>query len=177
MASFFSHPAVPAALKLSGLRVSKRLFWLSMVLTCFPDADVIAFRFGIPYSSQWGHRGFTHSIVFAIFCGALCTLIHEKLGEKKLKVFLWTFFATLSHPVFDALTNGGLGVAFFWPFNHERYFFPWTPVKVSPIGVHGFLSSRGLEVIISELKWLWIPSLLFGGGGRIFLKWREGRES
>lgn len=177
MASFFSHPALPAALRLCGLKVGRKLFWLSVVLTCLPDADVISFRLGIPYSSQWGHRGFTHSIAFAIGLAGLCTLFHRLLHEKKHNVFIWTFLATLSHSVFDALTYGGLGVAFFWPINDERYFFPWTPVEVSPIGAAGFFSSRGMTVLLSELKWPWIPSLLLGGGGRIFLKWREGRES
>jgi hypothetical protein len=50
------------------------------------------------------------------------------------------------------MTDGGLGVAFFAPFHNERYFFPWRPIAVSPIGM-GFFSERGLEVIISELHW------------------------
>jgi inner membrane protein len=172
MASFFSHPAFPVALKVSGLKVSKSLLWLSVILTCLPDADVISFRFGISYASQWGHRGFTHSIVFALFVGLFSLLFHKGLGESKLKVFIWTFLATISHAVFDALTNGGLGVAFFWPLNNERYFFPWTPVEVSPIGVQRFFSVRGLRVVLSEVLWLWLPCLIIGGGSRFFLKKR-----
>jgi len=30
-----------------------------------PDLDVIGFRFGIRYGDFWGHRGFTHSLLFA----------------------------------------------------------------------------------------------------------------
>lgn len=170
MASFFSHPAVPMALKASGLKVSNRLLWLSVILTCFPDADVIAFKFGIPYSSPWGHRGFTHSIAFAFIMAFVCMGFHQRLQETKVKVFVWTLLATLSHSIFDALTNGGLGVAFFWPLNNDRYFFPWTPVEVSPIGVKGFLSVRGLKVVLNELLWLWVPCLLIGGVGRFFLR-------
>jgi hypothetical protein len=49
----------------------------------------------------------------------------------------WTFFflATASHGLLDAMTDGGLGVAFFSPFDKHRYFFPWTPIRVSPIGL------------------------------------------
>lgn len=170
MASFFSHPAFPAALKASGISVSKRLLWLSVILTCLPDADVIGFGFNVPYESQWGHRGFTHSIAFAVIMGILCSYFSEHLKETRKKVFLWTMLSTLSHPIFDALTNGGHGVAFFWPLNNERYFFPWTPVEVSPIGVKGFISMRGIKVIMSEVVWLWIPALLIGRVGRYFRK-------
>lgn len=33
------------------------------------------------------------------------------------------------------LTDGGLGVAFFSPFDNKRYFLPWRPIRVSPISV------------------------------------------
>jgi inner membrane protein len=38
--------------------------------------------------------------------------------------------ATASHGILDAFTNGGLGVAFFAPFDKTRYFFPVTPMKL-----------------------------------------------
>jgi len=62
----------------------------------------------------------------------------------------------------DALTNGRLGVAFFSPFNTVRYFFPWTPVEVSPIGAARFFSARGAVVLGSELLWLWLPAFFLG---------------
>lgn len=68
---------------------------------------------------------------------------------------------TASHSVLDAMTSGGLGVAFFSPFNDARYFFPWRPIKVSPIGVENFFSEWGKKVILSELIWIGIPSLLY----------------
>jgi inner membrane protein len=58
------------------------------------------------------------------------------------------------------MTDGGLGVAFFSPFNTARYFLPWTPIRVSPIGLTRFFSYRGLAVIQSELLWIWLPSAL-----------------
>ena len=68
---------------------------------------------------------------------------------------------TISHGVLDALTTGGLGVAFFSPFDNLRYFFPWRPIKVSPIGVGRFFGERGIRVILSELIWIGIPSFLY----------------
>ena len=37
---------------------------LFSALALLPDADVIAFKLGIPYSAPWGHRGATHSLLF-----------------------------------------------------------------------------------------------------------------
>lgn len=171
MASFFSHPAFPIALLASklGNKVSKRLFKVSCLLTLLPDADVIAFRFGIPYESQWGHRGFTHSIAFALAVGILCIFFHRFFQNKRSTVFWWTFLAIFSHSFFDALTNGGHGVAIFWPASSERFFLPWQVVQVSPIGVKGFLSMRGVQVVLSEIVWIWLPCLALAFGIK-FLK-------
>lgn len=126
-----------------------------------PDLDVIAFSFGIPYSSEFGHRGFTHSITFAAAVGLLGALFYRQLRCPALMVFFFLFSATISHGVLDALTNGGLGIAFFWPFSDARYFFPWRPIRVSPIGL-SFFSEWGLAVIRSELVWVWLPCILIG---------------
>jgi inner membrane protein len=56
------------------------------------------------------------------------------------------------------LTNGGLGVALFAPFSNERYFWPWRPIEVSPIGLEAFLSPWGVRVLVSEAKWVWLPA-------------------
>ena len=55
-----------------------------------------------------------------------------------------------SHALLDTLTDGGLGCALFWPFDLTRYFAPWTPLPVSPIGL-GYLSPYGLYVATVEL--------------------------
>jgi len=66
--------------------------------------------------------------------------------------------ATASRGFLDAMTDGGLGVAFFSPFDNHRYFFPWRPIRVSPIGIGRFFSPRGLDVLQSELLWIWLPA-------------------
>ena len=130
----------------------------------FPDLDVIGFRFGIRYGDFWGHRGFTHSLVFAaLLAGAIATLGFRNNATGLSRFSLWTYFflATASHGLLDAMTDGGLGVAFFSPFNNRRHFLPWTPVRVSPIGVERVFSERGLAVLQSELLWIWLPAALF----------------
>ena len=142
-----------------GEKLGGKLTILCVCLSILPDADVIAFGFGIPYQSQWGHRGFTHSLVFALFTGMICSLFFR---EKKKSVFVLTSLSTFSHPLFDMLTNGGLGVALWWPFDTGRYFFPWRPVEVSPIGVKNFIGWRGAQVLASEILILWLPLLGLG---------------
>jgi inner membrane protein len=67
-------------------------------------------------------------------------------------------FVTASHGMLDAMTDGGLGVAFFAPFDNARYFFPWRPILVSPIGIAQFFSGYGLDVLLSEFVWIWVPA-------------------
>ena len=73
MASLITHPLVPIALAVAAGRglVPLRLMLAGMALAMLPDADVVAFAFGIPYGSPWGHRGFAHSAVAAACCALL----------------------------------------------------------------------------------------------------------
>ena len=134
-----------------------------------PDLDVIGFSLGIKYSDMLGHRGLTHSIFFAAALAVATTLalFYDSHGSH-LVIFLFLFLSTLSHPMLDALTNGGLGVGFFAPFSNKRYFFPYRPIKVSPLGITGFLSYRGFEALLSELRWVWLPSSVFFALGQLF---------
>jgi inner membrane protein len=164
VASAFSHAVV--ALSIGTVfyqsRVPKRVWIAGAICSALPDLDSLGFRFGIHYGDFWGHRGFTHSIVFAALLGSVALLIIGKapsLSRAKMWVFL--FLATASHGLLDAMTNGGLGVAFFSPFNNDRYFLPWRPVVVAPISIRRFFSGRGVEVIKSELLWLWVPAIVF----------------
>lgn len=68
------------------------------------------------------------------------------------------FLATASHGALDAMTDGGLGVAFFAPFDPDRYFFPWRPIRVSPISIGRFFSPRGLAILENEARVVWIPA-------------------
>jgi inner membrane protein len=130
--------------------------------------DVLAFRFGISYGSEWGHRGWTHSVVFSILFGGLMALIfrqlnrnneHRNQSETLIPTAFWLILSTLSHPLLDMLTNGGRGCALWWPFSTERIFFPIRPIQVSPMSIGGFISEWGLEVLASEFVWIGLPSL------------------
>ncbi len=167
MASAFGHMAVAYVMgkTLDPVWHSTRFWILTALCSVLPDADVVGFVLGIPYEHMLGHRGITHSIAFAILLGILVPFLavpglpffNKRYG------FLAIYFAavTLSHGFLDAFTNGGLGIAFFAPFDGTRYFFPWRPIAVSPIGLSDFFSSWGLGVILSELVWIGIPVIVW----------------
>lgn len=164
MASAFAHigSAVFIGEMFFRQRLLRRFWWLGAVCSVLPDLDVIGFFGGIPYAHVMGHRGFTHSLAFAALCsGLLVTTLRYAYGAgARLTLFLYFFFCTVSHGVLDAMTEGGLGVAFFAPWNNERYFLPWRPLKVPPIGITAFFSRRGLVVLGSELLWVALPLVL-----------------
>jgi len=83
------------------------------------------------------------------------------------RVLLALFAATASHGLLDAFTNGGLGVAFFAPFDSARYFFPFRPIAVSPIGIARFFTRRGAEVLLSEIEWVWTLSAVLLVAARV----------
>ena len=159
MPTVFSHAAVPLALGLglgSGT-VPGRLLAAGVLAAVLPDADVVTFYLGIPYSAGLGHRGFSHSLMFAAGVALAGAAAHRALRAGFAGAFWFLFAATASHGVLDAFTDGGLGVAFLWPFTATRYWAPETlrVIEVSPIAVRRFLSSRGLTVLASEARWIW----------------------
>lgn len=162
MASAFGHAIASAALgKTFSSTLTSWKFWLlGAICSILPDADVLAFKLGIAYKDFWGHRGFSHSLLFALVTGTLVTFLffRKNLTLAKSAAYISYFsLATASHGLLDAMTSGGLGVAFFSPWNDTRYFLPWRPIKVSPIGVESFFSEWGMKVISSELIWIGIP--------------------
>ena len=138
-----------------------RVWFAGALCAALPDVDVIGFRSGIQYGDLLGHRGLTHSPTFAAVLAALVVAVafpHGALGSSRRALWLYLFVATASHGCLDALTDGGLGVAFFSPFSNARYYFPVRPIRVSPIGLRAFVSEDGLAVLASEIRWVWVPS-------------------
>ena len=162
-----SHAVAAAAIgSAAGPPDAPARFWTAAILCAvIPDLDAIGFRLGVPYGSVFGHRGITHSILFALLTAAVATAV-TALGTKpefRNRVLLTFGLAALSHGLLDAATNGGLGVAFLSPFSNHRYFFPFRPVEVSPIGIRPFFSARGIDVLASEALWIWLPSAALAG--------------
>ncbi|MBM7061212.1 metal-dependent hydrolase [Pseudomonas sp. UL073] len=176
MTTLISHPlpVLAVGLALGSRQIPPRLLLAGLLSACLPDADVLAFQLGIAYADAFGHRGFSHSLLFAAGCGLFGALGSRWLGCGPLKPGLWVGLACASHGLLDALTNGGLDVAFFWPWDAQRYFLPWRPIVVSPF-IGNFFGPRGVQVLLSEARWVWAPCAglaLSGVGLRALLRRR-----
>ena len=164
MPTIFTHAVSAAAIAqvLAPCAIRREMTWMAAACAIVPDADVIGFQFNLQYSSMFGHRGITHSILFAglLALGAVAVLRRYTKSRELSRMWVCLFVATLSHGILDSLTNGGLGVAFLAPFDDSRYFLPWAPIQVSPIGVRAFLTWRGAAVLANEFEWIWFPSIV-----------------
>jgi len=151
LASLFTHAVAAWGISACFYKsdLPKRIWVLGTACSLLPDIDVIGFRLGIRYGDFWGHRGFTHSLLFAALLAGITVVVGFRRGVpgmSPLLMWAYLFLATTSHGVLDAMTDSGLGVAFFSPFDTHRFFFPWTPIRVSPIGVSGFQCTRTCRV-------------------------------
>jgi inner membrane protein len=161
MPTVFTHSFVGAITGYSVASAQERIKLIAISLLCgsLPDIDAAAFVLHIPYASMWGHRGFTHSIVFALMAALMFSFAFFKSKRHTARVGHTALFfgIILSHGLLDAMTNGGQGVAFLSPFMNERFFFPWTPIKVAPIGIRPMFTKHGFTVFENELLFVWLP--------------------
>ena len=164
MPTIFSHAAVPLAtgLALGAHIIPRRLLLAGVAASMLPDADTLGILFGVPYGSPFGHRGFTHSICFALLLGVLAAWSARRLQVPRWRAGAFVFISALSHPLLDMCTDGGHGVALFWPVSDERFFLPWQVIAVSPIGVKRVFTERFAHVLSSELVWVWLPAIVLG---------------
>lgn len=161
MPTILTHAAVPLALGLGlGSRiVPPRLLLAGVLAAMLPDLDVLAFLLHIPYADDFGHRGISHSLLFALSVGLLALLAAPQLHCSRGLALGFIGLAGASHGLLDMFTNGGLGVALWWPWSGERWFMPWQVIEVSPLTLQRLLSPRGVAVLQSELFWVWQPAL------------------
>jgi len=186
--SAFAHGWVGAALSVT-LPRELRSLPVAVVfasLAAAPDLDVLGFRLSIPYAHALGHRGLTHSLPFAATVGlaswpfwmvllrARRTRVTQDseawraASTRRVQRAAWlasamTCVAVASHGMLDLLTDAGLGVGLLLPFGDTRYFAPWRPIPTSPLAPSAFFSPRGLQILLSEIAWLGLPTALAVG--------------
>ncbi|MCH2230372.1 MAG: metal-dependent hydrolase [Crocinitomicaceae bacterium] len=105
-----------------GKKVGNRAMLWGAIAGTIPDLDVFLRYFVDDITSTEMHRGFSHSIVFAVLMapilGWIASRIHKKRKEATLKNWCWLFFwAIVTHPLLDAHTTWG--TQFFWPFEYR----------------------------------------------------------
>jgi inner membrane protein len=173
MASAFAHALVaftagktfPATIKTKKFKGTK-FFLLGIFCSVIPDADVIMHKW-VEYDSFFGHRGFFHSFFFcfllAIFLTGAFYRNEKTFGKTGWLYIIYFFLCGASHGLLDMMTSGGLGVAVFSPFYNERFFFNWRPIRVSPMSISHFFTSRAWVILSSEFKWIGIPCFIWLG--------------
>lgn len=182
MASAISHFIVGAAIALPALesRALRPVMprWALPVTAGLwavaPDLDTwLMFGLGIPRGSIFSHRGFFHAPFFLISAATvLAALVAGKYGDRAVTwlALMWAVSA-VTHPLLDMLTNGGSGIMLLFPISTRRFFFPWRPIRVSPLTIARFFDRAG-PILWSELPFS-AAALAIGVGG---LVWRRGRR-
>ncbi|QIK78700.1 metal-dependent hydrolase [Sphingomonas piscis] len=159
MPTVITHALLPliGAAAVPQARLTRPLIMVGMAAAMLPDADLVSRWFGVPHAADFGHRGATHTLLFALLIGGAAALCFRK---RRLSAFLFVMLSNLSHSLADMLTGGGKGIMLLWPMDHERWKFLVHPVQVSPIGLQGFESGAIWPVFASELMWLLLPAVL-----------------
>src|SRR5690606_21714004 len=100
-----------------GKKIGNKAIILGAIAGTIPDLDVLASNFTDTVTALEIHRGFTHSIVFAVvfglFFGWLLSLWDKRATLKQWALFWFLCFVT--HPLLDAHTTWGTQL--FWPFD------------------------------------------------------------
>ena len=95
MPTIITHGFVTTLLgkSLAPSRMPARFWFLSVFCSIFPDADVLGFRLGINYEDLLGHRGLSHSLVFAIILSLVVTfLAFPQLPPRWTRLLLFSYF-------------------------------------------------------------------------------------
>jgi inner membrane protein len=144
----------------------------SGLLAAIPDLDLAVGRlFGIPDDSFFAHRGFFHSPFFLIlYSGALAALVTRGHFRQTFgRLWLLWGLCMVTHPLMDALTNGGNGVMLLVPFSRARLFFPWRPLYTPPGGIESLIS-RAWILRSSEIP-LCVTAAEIGVAGLLARRW------
>jgi inner membrane protein len=175
MPTVFTHAAVPLAvgLGLGRERIPVRLLALGVAASVVPDLDSVVYRLGVPYEVTLGHRGVTHSLVFAVGLALLGACAFRLLRTGFGQAFWFLLLAAASHGLLDACTTGGYGVTLLWPWSTQRYAAPLQVIEVAPLTLSRLLSPRGATVLASELRWVWLPCAL-AALGLAAVRWYRG---
>jgi inner membrane protein len=129
-------------------RRARRLFIALLVGAFVANAADLDFLLVFALHSKAWHRGFSHSIIFALL---VCLLFALSVGKRYVKEALAYGLAFASHGVLDYLTTKeGGGVELLWPFSTERLVPGWWGLSELPsrLPLTGILKALVLEFVI-----------------------------
>lgn len=162
MPSSFTHAiaGTAAASPLARNPVPRRFWVAAACCAALPDIDILWGRY-VTWGTWLAHRGFTHSLTFAVVVGITVALFCFR--DPPFAPVRWRYaaalaFATASHGLLDGLATYGTHVMFFWPFSTHRYLLPRTVFGVPGVPWPHSSLGRLARVAENEIKWGWIPS-------------------
>ncbi len=174
MASIVTHAALPllAERALPALPERRRLAVAAVICSLLPDLDLLGRLFDVHPNEPLGHQGLTHSLLAAAVIGIAAAALAFRSLEIGSRAW-WSAAAFLSaataaHGLADAMTANEIGVAFFAPFSWTRYFLPWRPLPICPLGLPELLGRWGLLVITNEAIFLLVPAYLLSRAVRLW---------
>ena len=157
MTTLYTHAV--AGLGIAALAAPRRMAWpywcLAAALPVLPDLDAFSLTSS---NSVWGHRGFTHSLAFALAAGLLAAALtgwYLRTGFGRLALVF--FLVTASHALLDMATRGGSGVALWWPLSDERVGSQsWGFIPLADIAMD-WPDPRKSRALQAELLYVWLP--------------------
>lgn len=159
-----------------------RVWALCFLCSTLPDIDGVIIRLAARLLDLrltgiwWAHRGFSHSLLFALIIGLLAAVFVKQVlrFDKPFGLLVLYFFVVAaSHGLIDAITSGGEGVMFFAPFHDGRYLFLYGPVPT--LKARLWFGGQGLITFGKEVFWIWLPSIAFYAGFRLLKNKGRGR--
>ena len=166
MPTIITHGVVAyLAARMAGPSLPPRLWGLSMLCAMVPDLDSIGLYLGVPYGHILGHRGFSHSPLFALVLAIGVCLVGLRSISPRSRTWWWCLailtLSTASHGLLDAVTTAPYGVAFLVPFSDERILLPWLLVPAVAVGWDFFTRPvSSAFVTMAEIQVFWMPLLL-----------------
>jgi hypothetical protein len=97
LSAFPSRDSIDKTFLIGGRRSRRCFVWSA--LSFLPDADVIGFSLGVNYGDEWGHRGATHSLMFAIAVGAAVGALAPLFKRPALRTAITAILVVASHPL------------------------------------------------------------------------------
>lgn len=120
------------------------------VLAVTPDLDLLAYPVREP--TPFSHRGFTHSLGFALACGVtlgLLSLLSRRTRPHALRIGACAALAMATHGVIDLLSNRGSAVTLLWPLSDARILSPMRPIPVASFSpLWRFLVTETVECLV-----------------------------
>lgn len=129
------------------------------ILGTIPDLDVFVRSMYHPVEGALLHRGFSHSLIFAILVTPFFGWLLHRLYRRRYNFKLWmlfVFWTTVTHPILDMFTN--YGTQFLWPMQWRISFnsvFVIDPLYTIPFLVALVVALFYKKENIWRLRWIW----------------------